>query len=188
MFSISRPNECHCIPIATEGGDDRLRRRSQLEVPSPFHSAQRASAERSQNENFGRSIPECWRQVRRPTDDDVRALVALQMMAQRELPGFDAWLRNRKPLFNTSVFKAAGLCPPPFLAAPPPPALGNDKLRATDPTPDELPLRPPLPSAHTDGSRHGAKPSAIETLEVHSPARSDHRLPPARNQPSVEAG
>jgi hypothetical protein len=120
-----------------------------------------------------------------PTDDDVRALVALQMMAQRELPGFDAWLRNRKPLFNTSVFKAAGLCPPPFLAAPPPPAPGNDKLRATNPTLDESPLRPPPPSAHTAGSCHAAKPTVIQGSGGPPPGMTRSSPAPARDQPSA---
>jgi hypothetical protein len=55
-----------------------------------------------------------------PTDDDLCAFVALRAMAQRDPPGFDAWLRERKPLFDTSLFTAAGLCPPPFLASPSP--------------------------------------------------------------------
>jgi hypothetical protein len=42
-----------------------------------------------------------------PTDDDLRALVALRAMSERDLPGFDAWLRARKPLFQTACFKAA---------------------------------------------------------------------------------
>lgn len=58
-----------------------------------------------------------------PTDDDLRAFVALQAMAQRDPPDFDAWLRARKPLFDTPLFKAVDLCPPPFLSpsSPTPP-------------------------------------------------------------------
>jgi hypothetical protein len=33
--------------------------------------------------------------------------VALRAMAERDLPGFDGWLRARKPLFQTACFKAA---------------------------------------------------------------------------------
>jgi hypothetical protein len=44
-----------------------------------------------------------------PTDDDLRALVALRAMAEGNLPGFEAWLRTRKPLFRTTFFKAAVL-------------------------------------------------------------------------------
>jgi hypothetical protein len=42
-----------------------------------------------------------------PTDDDLRTFVALRAMAERDLPGFETWLRIRKPLFQTSCFKAA---------------------------------------------------------------------------------
>jgi hypothetical protein len=55
-----------------------------------------------------------------PADDDLRTFVALRAMAQCDFPGFDVWLRTSKPLFGTSVFKAAGLCPPPFLCTPSP--------------------------------------------------------------------
>jgi hypothetical protein len=47
-----------------------------------------------------------------PTDDDLRALVALRVMADRNQPGFDVWLRTRKPLFQTACFKAAVLSLP----------------------------------------------------------------------------
>jgi Helicase HerA, central domain len=49
-----------------------------------------------------------------PTEGDLRTFVALQSMLTRDLDGFDVWLRQRKPLFNTAVFKSAGLCPPRF--------------------------------------------------------------------------
>jgi hypothetical protein len=55
-----------------------------------------------------------------PGDNDLRILVVLQAMSQRDLPNFETWLRARKPLFNTKLFNAAGLCPPPFLLSPPP--------------------------------------------------------------------
>ena len=50
--------------------------------------------------------------------NDLRAFVALRVMAQCDFPDFDVWLRQRKPLFETPLFKAAGLCPPPFLSPP----------------------------------------------------------------------
>jgi hypothetical protein len=53
-----------------------------------------------------------------PTEGDLRAIAALRSMLQRDLDGFDVWLRKRKPLFNTALFKSAGLCPPHFLQAP----------------------------------------------------------------------
>ena len=52
-----------------------------------------------------------------PAEGDLRAFVALQAMSKRDIAGFDAWLRQRKPLFETSLFNAAGLCPPPFPSA-----------------------------------------------------------------------
>jgi DNA helicase HerA-like ATPase len=67
-----------------------------------------------------------------PTDDDLRAFVALRAMAGRDPPGFEVWLRDRKPLFDTSLFKAAGLCPPPFLPSlsPTPPGVRLRKAGA----------------------------------------------------------
>ena len=54
-----------------------------------------------------------------PTEDDLRAFVALRAMLKTNQDGFDPWLRARKPLFDTPLFKAAGLCPPPFLPSAP---------------------------------------------------------------------
>jgi hypothetical protein len=50
-----------------------------------------------------------------PMQEDLRTFVALQSMLKRDLVGFDTWLRERKPLFSTSLFKSADLCPPGFL-------------------------------------------------------------------------
>jgi Helicase HerA, central domain len=55
-----------------------------------------------------------------PTEDDLRRFVALRAMTLRDLTDFDSWLRARKPLFETSLFKEAGLAPPPFLSTHPP--------------------------------------------------------------------
>jgi hypothetical protein len=55
-----------------------------------------------------------------PTDEELRAFIALQTLARRDFAGFESWLLARKPLFETPLFKAAGLCPPPFLSPPPP--------------------------------------------------------------------
>jgi hypothetical protein len=54
-----------------------------------------------------------------PSDEDLRIFVALAAMALRKLPGFDTWLRQRQPLFETQLFQEAGLCPPPFLSRQP---------------------------------------------------------------------
>jgi hypothetical protein len=42
-----------------------------------------------------------------PTDD-LRAFVALATMEARNLPEFDTWLRQRRPLFETRLFQEAG--------------------------------------------------------------------------------
>jgi hypothetical protein len=55
-----------------------------------------------------------------PADDDLRAFVALRTMADTGLPGFEAWLLARKPLFDAALFQTAGLAPPAFLSARPP--------------------------------------------------------------------
>lgn len=39
----------------------------------------------------------------------------LVYVAKEDHPQFEAWLRSAKPLFNTELFKIAGLAPPPFL-------------------------------------------------------------------------
>jgi hypothetical protein len=74
-----------------------------------------------------------------PTKDDLRIFVALCTMADRNPDGFDGWLRDRRPLFETSLFKVADLAPPTFLppAQPPSPgptdgALGRGDVAAMD--------------------------------------------------------
>jgi Helicase HerA, central domain len=64
-----------------------------------------------------------------PTDGDLRTLVALRSMRERNLDGFDVWLRNRKPLFDTALFKSADMCPPQFLQPPKP---GGEKSAPSD--------------------------------------------------------
>jgi hypothetical protein len=68
-----------------------------------------------------------------PTNDDLRIFVALRAMSDRNPPGFDVWLRERRPLFEASLIKVAGLSPPAFLAQPPVPG-PNPGAR-----PDQLP-------------------------------------------------
>ena len=78
-----------------------------------------------------------------PTDADLRVFVALRAMADANLPDFEAWLRVRKPLFETSLFKTAGLAPPAFLSTPaqmPPPA---PKTTVPEPPPAPRPAPPP---------------------------------------------
>ena len=107
------------------------------------------------------------------TEEDLRAFVALRAMAARKLVGFDAWLRARKPLFDTPLFEAAGLAPPAFLpsgplsgasatARPPRPGDGpapqpKNQLRQSSPASSGAAARPdpPIAIAAQDASGHG---------------------------------
>lgn len=90
-----------------------------------------------------------------PRDADLHAFAALKALADQ--PNFADWLRRRKPLFDTPLFKAAGLCPPAFLApdAPRQPAAAVAPAPgATAPVPAEPastatrpPPRAPMPPA-----------------------------------------
>jgi Helicase HerA, central domain len=106
-----------------------------------------------------------------PTDDDLRAFVALAAMDARKLPDFDGWLRQQQPLFKTGLFQEVGLCPPPFLAPNPPAAPGE--------------LAPPPPQDKP--ARAGAKPAPMQTPEGAEaekpkapPAASEHLIPIGR--------
>lgn len=63
-------------------------------------------------EQFGKS----GGKILMPAGDDLRVFAALQALAKKDHPEFEAWLRAKKPLFETAFFKSAGLAPPPFLA------------------------------------------------------------------------
>jgi hypothetical protein len=70
-----------------------------------------------------------------PTDNDLRAFAALAAMDARALLDFDAWLRQRWPLFETSFFREIGLAPPPFLSPQPSAKPGKERaseLKAAD--------------------------------------------------------
>jgi hypothetical protein len=67
-----------------------------------------------------------------PTDDELRAFVALRAIELRDPPGFDAWLKGRRPLFRAPLFQAAGLCPPAFLS-PSPPASPHERRAPASP-------------------------------------------------------
>jgi len=88
-----------------------------------------------------------------PTDDDLRTFAALAAMDTRNLPDFDAWLRQRRPLFETRLFREARLCPPPFLSSPPP--VEPEKKRAPvapNRKQTETPDAPPSTAAQPLGS------------------------------------
>lgn len=76
----------------------------------------------------------------RPEAADVRAFLALQALGTG--PDIRAWLRQRKPLFEVPLFRAAGLCPPHFLSAAPVPPV---------PPPTPLPPSTPVPPPPTGG-------------------------------------
>jgi hypothetical protein len=115
-----------------------------------------------------------------PTDDDLRVWVALQAMARSDPPGFDSWLRARRPLFESALFKAAGLCPPPFLS-PSPPAEGGagpegpetgSKGTASSGTTEQKPPRDKHATAHAGRADAPAtKPACIPTVEEPNDAR-----------------
>jgi hypothetical protein len=93
-----------------------------------------------------------------PTDDDLRVFAALRAMADADLPGFEAWLLARKPLFDTALFKTAGLAPPPFLAGP---------ATATRPSePSAKPSSAPAParSPAPEPARPAAAPVVTSTM------------------------
>lgn len=91
-----------------------------------------------------------------PTEDDLRAFLALRALSGR--PDFAVWLKQRKPLYETPLFKAAGLAPPPFLAAPPePPPFGTPVGEAGDASP------PALPAPARPGKEAKAPPPASAT-------------------------
>lgn len=108
------------------------------------------------------------------TNDDLRTFVALRAMAARELAGFDAWLRERRPLFATRLFQDAGLCPPPFMT--PKPSRPSDE--AASPSPGSKPAptqRQPSPTqAPADA------PALKLRTEPRKPAASERIIPIGR--------
>jgi hypothetical protein len=99
-----------------------------------------------------------------PTDDDLRIFAALTAMQARQLPDFDVWLRQERPLFKARLFQEAGLCPPPFLAAPPP-------------TTPNVPPMAPTP-APVDPSRPAVAPG-LAHIPAGTPAKSSQAKPAA---------
>ena len=98
-----------------------------------------------------------------PTEDDVRAFLALRALSGR--PDFAAWLKQRKPLFEVPLFKAAGLAPPPFLAAPPePPPSGTPAGSSAGDTPP--PPTPPATPPRLDTPPKAPPPVAATQIMV----------------------
>ena len=84
--------------------------------------------------------------------EDLRIFVALRDMAAAKLDGFDSWVRDRKPLCNTTFFKTVGLCPPPVTVSEPPPK--------ADPVPGQTDNRPPIDEGKRQGASVDSAPKA----------------------------
>jgi hypothetical protein len=105
-------------------------------------------------------------------DDDLRIFVALAKMRARELPKFDAWLLQERPLFKSRLFQEAGLCPPSFLAPPPstapkpPPSPPPDQSPTGGTQPG--PVQPPAgkPAARPTGQHEPAAPTASRLVPI----------------------
>jgi hypothetical protein len=108
-----------------------------------------------------------------PTENDLRVFVALRTMANADLPGFEAWLLARRPLFATNLFKTAGLAPPPFLSgsAPPPPPPPAPSGSSSKLSPSPAMTRPAAPV------RSVPEPSAVSPA-TRPPAPEPPRAPP----------
>jgi hypothetical protein len=92
-----------------------------------------------------------------PSEDDFRVFLALRAMADADPPGFESWLGSRKPLFETTLFKAAGLAPPAFLGA-------AAAKPAEPPRPEPAPPPPPAePRFISLGRRLSGNPAQLST-------------------------
>lgn len=120
-----------------------------------------------------------------PTDHDLRTFVALATMEARNLPEFDAWLRQRQPLFETQLFQEVGLCPPPFLAAKPLPASNEDPVQPLAENPALVAVKETLAGK--------AQPTPVKVASIQTPGNAQTESPkvsaapiqPARSQERV---
>ncbi|MBB4196770.1 hypothetical protein CCR94_20825 [Rhodoblastus sphagnicola] len=87
-------------------------------------------------------------------DDDLRSFVALREMKAAKIEGFDAWLRERKPLCDTAFFKAVGLSPPPLSLTTPPGRTSDAPVPKTG-VAAEPPVGPPPVAPPTGGPSDG---------------------------------
>lgn len=110
-----------------------------------------------------------------PAPEDLKAFVALRGLAGH--PDFPAWLQARRPLFEAPLFRAAGLCPPPFLTLPEPPAV-----------PPPAPPAGPVPRGPEPADpKPPAAPPPVEPPPVEPPpgeGEANSTLPPAAPAPS----
>jgi Helicase HerA, central domain len=95
-----------------------------------------------------------------PSDGDLRSLMALRQMrdaavAASDFDAFERWLVARKPLCDTALFKAAGLCPPPL-----PPWEGAPAAPVRPPSPAPVAVPTPSERAEPRGVAGSAPPPA----------------------------
>lgn len=107
--------------------------------------------------------------------EDLRVFVALNSMAQQNPAGFDAWLRERKPLFETSLFGVACLAPPDFLFPSTP--------RGAPPPRPNLPISPPSSSISAAGPASVPDSSDNEELGETAKPAAAHRAGEERSIP-----
>lgn len=109
------------------------------------------------------------------TKEDLRVFVALNSMVQQNPAGFDTWLRERKPLFETSLFGLAGLAPPDFLCPSAPP-------RAPQPSPSQPTSPPSSRISATSPASAPSSPVNEERAETAKPTAA-HRAGDERSIP-----
>jgi len=130
-----------------------------------------------------------------PAPEDFEIFAALSQLANDAPPGFDAWLKLRKPLFGTRLFYVAGLAPPEFLpwermayaplptpmAPPPAPRIAEAPARTEPPAPPVFvappKLAPPPAGSATEAPTRSEAPAAPVFT---APAKPASAVRPAR--------
>jgi Helicase HerA, central domain len=113
-----------------------------------------------------------------PSDEDLRRFIALQAVARRHPSGMESWLRTRKPLFETSFFKEAGLAPPAFLSAPPPGGQGGSGANATSKSMAAESVQTPRESqTRSDANDHGSAPTEAREAPAPRPTGTEADAP-----------
>ena len=113
-----------------------------------------------------------------PSGEDLRRLIALQAMVRRYPSGMESWLRTRKPLFETSFFKEAGLAPPAFLSAPPPGGQSASGANATSKSiAAEGAQTPQKSQARSDANDHGSAPTEAREAPAPGPTATEFDAP-----------
>ena len=98
----------------------------------------------------GRKFLEAGGKFVAPTDDDLRCSWRCAAMTARDLARIRRLAAQRRPLFDTPLFKAAGLCPPHFLQRRRGVKAGDQKRPAA---------KPAFRSTQAAGPQRGRSPS-----------------------------